>query len=427
MKLTNYLSTTLLGLALAGTAAHAGEDPIIEPLPAVEPAFTDYFTPKIDLRARYEYADINTAAWPGGDSDAFTLRGRLGLLFDNSYGLTAYAEYEGTVTADRTSYNAAGVHGELPPKAPIADPESHELNQLWIAYKKSGASVKVGRQAFVLDGQRYVGGVAWRQNMQTFDGGTATYSPIDDLTLTYGYFYQVNRIFGSEAPFGGGNTQAFEDANIQLFNAAYKTPLGKLVGYAYFMDLGEDSVPARGQSSNSYGISLAGSYKIDDDFSLPYYGEIAYQTEASNSTLDYETLYYHVTGGVAYKGYSLGVGYESLGSDNGVGFNFPLGTNHKFNGFADRFLNTPGTGLEDFYVYAGAKLPFGINFKTAYHYFTSETGGIDYGQEIDFVLSKKIFDVVVLAKYAYYDADTAANNTVPGDTTRFSIELNYKF
>ncbi len=52
---------------------------------------------------------------------------------------------------------------------------------------------------------------------------------------------------------------------------------------------------------------------------------------------------------------TLGVGYELLGSDDGVAaFQTPLATLHKFNGFADQFLVTPAGGLQDIYFYAKA-------------------------------------------------------------------------
>src|SRR3546814_3361296 len=38
-----------------------------------------------------------------------------------------------------------------------------------------------------------------------------------------------------------------------------------------------------------------------------------------------------------------------------VAFQTPLATLHAFNGWADRFLSTPGNGLEDIYVGVGGK------------------------------------------------------------------------
>ena len=46
----------------------------------------------------------------------------------------------------------------------------------------------------------------------------------------------------------------------------------------------------------------------------------------------------------------LNAGYEVLGADNGVGFATPLATGHKFQGWADKFLTTPGDGIEDVYI-----------------------------------------------------------------------------
>ena len=53
----------------------------------------------------------------------------------------------------------------------------------------------------------------------------------------------------------------------------------------------------------------------------------------------------------SFAGMTGSVGFESLGSDDGVmGFRTPLATLHKFQGTADKFLVTPPGGLEDAFV-----------------------------------------------------------------------------
>ena len=88
----------------------------------------------------------------------------------------------------------------------------------------------------------------------------------------------------------------------------------------------------------------------------------------------------------AEAGYNFGAvtvlgGYELLGSDNGVGFNTPLATKHKFNGWADKFLGTPGEGLEDIYLTAKGKA-YGVKWVATYHDFSSDVDGIDFGSEL---------------------------------------------
>ena len=60
-------------------------------------------TLSLDSRLRYEYGEIN-----GLDvSHAGTLRNRIGLLTRKTAGFQFFAEYEGTLAADRNSYRAA--------------------------------------------------------------------------------------------------------------------------------------------------------------------------------------------------------------------------------------------------------------------------------------------------------------------------------
>ena len=99
------------------------------------------------------------------------------------------------------------------------------------------------------------------------------------------------------------------------------------------------------------------------------------------------------------------VGYQLLGSDDGnFGFRFPLGTNHKFQGFGDLFLVTPNEGLQDLYAGVGVDLPHGIKGAFIFHQFWSDEGSIDFGSEYDMVASKAITpNWSVLVKAAFFD------------------------
>ena len=46
--------------------------------------------------------------------------------------------------------------------------------------------------------ERFVGGVGWRQNEQTYDGFRATYKGVPGLVLDYAYVDNVNRVFGPD-------------------------------------------------------------------------------------------------------------------------------------------------------------------------------------------------------------------------------------
>ncbi len=408
----------VLSVIVSPILAFAGE---AQPEIVTPPHPSDWLTgakPTVDIRPRYEYGDEE-----GRDtSHAGTVRSRLGLLSGTYAGVQFFAEYEGTVTADRTSYQAASVHGLGQNKTIIADPESHELNQLWLSFQDwlPMSTVKVGRQAINLDNQRYVGTVAWRQNMQTFDAVTIHAKPMDRLTMTYGYINHVNRIFGSGDIANPAQTD-FE-GNSHLLNLAIEDPFAfasKLVIYGYFFDLGNDAGDVN--SNQSFGFSLTGP--LFDEF-LTYYAEYGYQTDAFDSPLDYGANYFHVTASNdSVLPIPVLVGYEYLGSDNGVGYKFPLATGHKFNGFADKFLATPGAGLQDAYVSTSADLPLELKGSLFYHKFFAADGGADFGDEVDVVLVRKLSEnITLLSKYAYFWSDGALT-----DIHRATIEMNITF
>ena len=412
-----YYLTILLSVPLLATIA--GEDKIVvSEVDESAAAFNDFITPTAEFRARYEMRndDLLTRA------HAETLRGRLGLLINDNNPLSAFIEYEGTLAADRNSYQAASVHGLGLGKSIIADPESHELNQVWLAWDAEAfdTTIKAGRQRINIDNQRFVGAVGWRQNEQTFDAVAIENTSFDDLTFSYHYINRVNRIFGSGPIFNPAHTD-FE-GNTHLAHFTYVgIPETTVKGYAYFMDLGNAAGDAN--SNQTLGFSVERKVALSGDLTMPLYGEFAYQEDAFDSPLDYGAVYFHLSAGIDKGGHGVAVGFERLGDDNGAGFRTPLATLHKFNGFNDQFLATPGTGLSDLYIAGYTKLPGGIAFKPSFHWFGPAGGDLNFGQEFDLVLAKKLCEnATILAKYSHYFADTFGV-----DTDDFTIELNFVY
>ena len=406
----SMLTATLFGNGfLSAGEVIADKEPLV--LNDETPALV---TPAIDSRLRYEYGDQSGL----DDSHAGTWRNRIGLLTREVYGFKVFAEYEGTLAVDRDGYNAATVHGPAT-KTVIADPESHELNQLWGSYEGFDGllSVKAGRQGINLDNQRFIGTVGWRQNMQSYDAAAVTLRPVEDLEVYYGYLWQVNRIFGSqvEAP-------QFTDftGNSHLVNAKYEgLPFGTLTGYAYFLDLHNEAGDIN--SNNTFGASLTGNLA---DTGIDYRAEYACQTDAFDSPLRYVAHYAHgALTAPLIEGLKGTVGLEYLGSDNGAGFKTPLATLHKFNGYADRFLTTPGAGLSDLYGALAFQLPFSVGASVGYHHFREADFGVSLGNEVDIVLTKEIGKgLSVLAKGALFRGQSGEP-----DVNRASIEMDYKF
>ncbi|HIG28564.1 MAG TPA: hypothetical protein EYQ50_12515 [Verrucomicrobiales bacterium] len=368
----------------------------------------------LNIRPRYEFADMD-----GLDaSNAFTVRTALGFETAPLYGFRAKVEMEDvTVLGNEDNYaQPGGLSG--PGKTVVADPEGTELNQGWLAYRNWDTELMVGRQNLVLDNSRFIGNVAWRQNHQTLDAVTFKNQSIEDLTLLYGYIWNVNRIFGEDLAFGDWESES------HMFNISYKgCPWGTLGVYAYLLDFDTDAPLA---SVNTFGAYYSGSHSITDDGSVQYRAEYARQTDTGKNT-DFDADYYLAELGATYDRFNGGVGYEILGSRGGAGgpgFSTPLATLHKFNGWADAFLGTPAIGLHDLYVWAGAEIPKNIPLKFVYHQYTSDTGSMDLGEEYDIVASRKFGEHWgILGKYAYFDGQQDG----PADRHKFWLQGTFDY
>lgn len=410
----------------AGMAADAA-DPVAEALSKIKPT--------IDLRVRYEHADQSGLS----EGRALTGRIRLGALSPEisalDGNLQAFFEIEHTEAWDRDSYNAAGIHGPSPSagsRTLIADPESSEINRAWVSYKAYDSLLKVGRQRIKLDGDRFIGNVGWRQNEQTYDAVSLKNTSVEDLALFYAYVWNVERIFGDD-----DHLSRDYNSLSHFINVAYSgIPYAKIVAYAYLLDLQNGSgTDFDDDSSDTFGASITGTFKATDDVSLGYYGEYATQEDGGDSTLSYDTDYWHAKGWVSAGGFTFGVGQENLLSDRDsnstsggrVGFRTPLATGHKWNGFADQFLTTPDAGLVDTYAYATAKLPWKVVAKAWYHDFDTDSGNDDYGREWNGVLARK-FDhgISALLKYANFDAKSG-NAGGKVDLRRFWAQIEFKY
>lgn len=381
--------STLLAAAIAGAAAMpvsvAQADEFIEALTGGE-VFGDF-------RLRYEAVDQDNAL---KDAKGMTLRSRLGYKTADFYGFSGLIEFEDSRQVfSGDNYN--DTVGNNADHSVIADPEVTEVDQAFIQYKAEGVTAKMGRQVLTYDNHRFVGHVGWRQDRQTFNAFTLGYMPMDDLSLNYGYINKRNRIFAEEKDIRSKD---------HLVNVSYKTPVGKLTGYAYMLEMDQET----DNGLDTYGLRLAGSTDVSD-VKVLYTGEYATQKNEVGTT-KYDTKYYLAEGGVVVAGVTAKVGYEVLGSDDGMsGFATPLATLHKFNGWSDQFLATPAQGLKDLYVSLGGKA-FGGKWTVAYHDFKADedTPTIDdLGKELNVAYSKKFGKHYSLGiKYADYNAGDVA-------------------
>jgi len=368
----------------------------------------------VDFRYRFEGVDEDGFA---DGAQASTLRSRLTLESAPLNGFSALLEMDDVRTIGVDDYNST-VNGKT--QYPIvADPVGTDLNQFWLKYGTEVFDGILGRQRILHGNQRFIGGVAWRQNEQTFDGIRAEVKLWEKLNLDLSYINRINRIFG---PNDGANPAALKGDNF-LFRADY--PLSetqKLDGYIYLLDIDPQNGYAAGKtvdnSSNTIGLGYNGKFD-----SLSVDAALATQTDAGDSTLRYDANYYKVALGINLQAIKFDVGYEVLGAGDGVGFATPLATLHKFQGWADKFLSTPGDGVKDTYlgIYGKAGV---VKLGAVYHDFQAEASSADFGTEIDLVATwpvNKQFSFQ--AKYADFDSKDSSRFT---DTTKGWLTLQLK-
>lgn len=362
--------------------------------------------PILDLRYSYENVDQDNAL---NNANAQTLRTRVGFQSGKWYGLSALIEADNISHIGDASYNSTR-NGQSD-YSTVVDPDGSEVNQALLRYDHALGNVVVGRQRINLDNQRFVGGVGWRQNEQTFDGVLGQLKPLDGLTLTYAYIDNINSIFGpDDGRYATASNQANIEGHSHLLNAQYVV-MPELTATAYQYRLGLDDLALGNQSSQTTGVRLKGAIS-----GVSYTLEYAQQKDYAENPQDLDSEYYLTELGYSLKGVALKGGYEVLGGDSGPGnrsFQTPLATKHSFQGWADIFLLTPANGVKDAYVGFTAPL-LGGSLATWYHDFSAEQGSSQYGDELDVSYAHPIPGVkglVGLVKYASYDADDFAVDT----------------
>lgn len=365
--------------------------------------------PLLDARLRYENVD---QAGLADTAEAATIRLRAGAQAGVGP-WSVLAEAQGTLAVADSYYD--GLHGAaLRPL--VADPENVSLYRAQLQYKSRTVTLTAGRQRIALDDERFVGNVAFRQNAQTFDAVRAEWTGLKGLKLDLSYVWNVRTIWGAD---GNGARPRSIDGDTVLANLAYATPIGTLTGFAYLVDQDEAAVQGYRLSSQTYGGRFAGSRKLSKDLKLSYSLSYARQTGYRNNPNHYAADYWLADVTLDLKAFKLNAGYEVLGASNGTAltsFQTPLGTNFKFQGWADKLLTTPPNGVRD--LYAGAGYGWSkvgridaISLQATWHRFESDRLGQHYGDEIDLLASAKIKRTTLSARFARYAAANFATDT----------------
>ena len=182
-------------------------------------------TVKLNFRARYEGVDQDGI---DDNASALTLKSRITANTGSFQGLSAGVEVDNVVDII-DNYNSTR-NGETSYPV-VADPTGTDVNQLFLKYQGDSITATAGRQRILHDNQRFVGGVGWRQNEQTYDGYRFQFKASDAISADYSYVYNINRIFGPRG------AKADLHGQFHLLTSAFAINKDhKLKAYAYLLD-----------------------------------------------------------------------------------------------------------------------------------------------------------------------------------------------
>jgi len=116
-----------------------------------------------------------------------------------------------------------------------------------------------------------------------------------------------------------------------------------------------------------------------------------------------------------FTGDSIFANYN-LATPLGQGFQTPLGSLHRFQGFADQFLRTPDSGVQD--VSLLARHDFSkigafdsVRIFARHHWFRPDTSGEKYGTEWNASISGQYDNIILSLEYSDYRADSFSTDT----------------
>ncbi len=342
------------------------------------------------------------------DATAFTLRSRLSFQSATVNKLSLAIEADSITTIGSDHYDSFALDRYRGRYSVIADPVGTEINVAALKFAlDESSSMSLGRQRLNHASQRFLGSVGWRQNEQTMDS-FSYHRQANKLSIDYSYIWNVNRIFGGSK----ASAQASDlDSASHALNISHQHEWGSLNGFVYALDFDN----ARAASSLSYGASYNGKLQA-----LNLFASYARQSDYGDNPIAYDADYFILEGSGKVGEISLLLGYELLGSDDGkLAFSTPLATLHRYQGFADMFLNTPANGIQDTYFTVSTAVD-ALNLASSFHRYKAAEGGQDYGDEWDVVAAYRInAHLNIEAKFALYNREQFGV-----DTEKFWLSVN---
>ncbi|WP_194755768.1 alginate export family protein [Aliidiomarina indica] len=352
----------------------------------------------IDFRYRLEHVD---QANPLKNALASTLRTRVNAQRTLHPRVSMVLEVDHVEVLGDKSYNSTV--NQRTHYSVVADPRGTDINQAYLRVKMpdQAATLDVGRIRMNQLNQRFLGGVGWRQNEQTFDG-LRWQQKFSDWSADIAYIQNVNRIFGPKGP--AANERGTLFAGVLQWQV---TEHHELRGFIYDFDFNDWHV----RDSRTLGVDYQSKWLLASR-QVQVQATLARQEDAHQQPQSFSHNYHRFSiSAPISEDIKLAIGSERLAGDGVSALQTPLATLHAFQGFTDLFLVTPNDGIRDHFV--TLSLPIGkLPISVGYHQFKADTDRRSYGNEWNLTASYRFANGVhVLGKFADYSAKQHAVDT----------------
>ena len=414
--------------------------PAAPPEPTSAPTISDAIAGGkllLEVRARYEAVDQTKTAVLTRNAEAATVRTRLGWETGDWRGVRGLVEFEDVrqVGPARFAVNVPGaatppLNGADKAKYPlINDPDVTELNRLQLTWTPSAIlQVTAGRQRILIDDQRFVGNVGWRQDEQTFDA-VRTDLAYGRFKLVYAYVTHINRVLGELRDWRSDSRLA----NLTWSPAEQL----RLEGFVYALDFSNSAANA----SVTKGLKASGKTWLGL-YQLAYDATWARQSDYRHNTPAYDLNFWQVDAAATFDIWTAKADYEVLEGNGTRGFTTPLATTHGFQGWADAWVQPSGgnkgfvDGLKDFNLTLNAKPRlkltyfFNADVILRYHDFNDQRTGANLAHEWDAQLQAAINPKLTAAlKWADFKREAhvpLGTAPPPPSRTKVWFTLEYK-
>ena len=371
---------------------------------------------KTNFATQYRYESVDTPVHTKTIAKAQTLGTRLGYETGDFHDFAANVQVQGVWSNKQFDDNQANGNNNTGLNK-VNDPGGVGVNSAHLIYRGiADTTLRQGRQIIRYDDDRWVGNVDWRQNWQSFDATSVNNKSLADTTIQAAYVTNVNRPSGDGAVTNGsGISNGNTHMKSTLLNVNNKSlSFADVVAYSYRLDYtsqfnanASTGLSETFGSTNTTGLKLAKAGIDVAGYKFGWVAEMAQQKNFSNNTSNYNARYTNLNANVGGSLGNIKLGQEVLGADNGKSVQTPLSTLFAFNGWADKFLVTPTTGLKDSYIKARSDA-MGIVYGADYHQFRADSTSVGLGRELDLIAEKQLDkNFMVGARAARYKADTS--------------------